>query len=478
MLSLAVVSLRVCTYGFALWLGLYLIVRDRRSVRLRMTGLGLIAYALALACDLVAGVAQSTSLALLVTELRSSMLLLPPLFWIGALIDVLPEGFSYRHSLVRLRSVALPPAAALLVLLSFGAGSIGVGGRGVVSAIQFIIAAIVLLPMLTLVRLVWRSVGGRRTRQAAGILVVVTLFFGLSTAFVIFRLGWLPPLWRTLTVGVDLVALGVAIAYFDAFDQGETLLADMLRSLVAALLSALVFGGQVALVIAFVGGINLPVLLVLLACVASAIAVPTAADPIGNLLDRVTLARRPRVQAARAEMRAVSAALPRANPALDPASIDMAEFERLTRRALSHFGDLPRLASSPLTQLPLVDQRLAKRGASGDALERAAELKALLVESIDKLKPRNGGDFGTSDEWRHFNAVYFPYVAGLKPYSRRVDAQPDDPAVREALEWFRVAVPERTLYNWQTAAAKLIARDLRSRNDSHHEDTKSAKYDR
>jgi oxygen-independent coproporphyrinogen-3 oxidase len=39
-----------------------------------------------------------------------------------------------------------------------------------------------------------------------------------------------------------------------------------------------------------------------------------------------------------------------------------------------------------------------------------------------------------------------------------------DPAARAALEWFRTAVPERTLYNWQTAAARLVARDLRERS--------------
>ena len=44
----------VLVYGFALWLGLYLIVRDPRSPALLLTGLGLAAYALALACDLLA----------------------------------------------------------------------------------------------------------------------------------------------------------------------------------------------------------------------------------------------------------------------------------------------------------------------------------------------------------------------------------------------------------------------------------------
>ena len=39
-------------YGLALWLGLYPIGRDPRAPRLLLTGSGLLAYALALACDL------------------------------------------------------------------------------------------------------------------------------------------------------------------------------------------------------------------------------------------------------------------------------------------------------------------------------------------------------------------------------------------------------------------------------------------
>jgi len=36
----------------------------------------------------------------------------------------------------------------------------------------------------------------------------------------------------------------------------------------------------------------------------------------------------------------------------------------------------------------------------------------------------------------------------------------------EALAWFRRYVPERTLYNWQTAGAQLVARDVRARSSA------------
>ena len=152
------------------------------------------------------------------------------------------------------------------------------------------------------------------------------------------------------------------------------------------------------------------------------------------------------------------------NQTLDLQALDDSELARHTRRALSQFGDLSRLASSPLTYLPLVETRLAERHAKDDVIERAIELKALLSESIARLKPRQKGDFGTSDEWRYYNALYFPYIAGIKPYRRRAQHGDTDPIVQKALEWFRTTVPERTLHNWQTAATKLVAQDIRTRS--------------
>jgi hypothetical protein len=94
-------------------------------------------------------------------------------------------------------------------------------------------------------------------------------------------------------------------------------------------------------------------------------------------------------------------------------------------------------------------------------LDRAQGLKALLVQNIQKLKPQSDMKFGMTDEWRYYNALQFPYVLGLKPYTRRADYDSLDETSRAALDWFQTSVPERTLHNWQNAAAKLIAEDLR-----------------
>jgi hypothetical protein len=202
-------------------------------------------------------------------------------------------------------------------------------------------------------------------------------------------------------------------------------------------------------------------LMLWLGLVALAITLQVFAEAVQAGFDQIAFFRAPRLTAERAELRAVVQALPRAADALDPLTLDEAEFARLTRRALSHMGDLPRLASSPLTRLPAVATRLAARGAHPGPLERAQELRALLTESILRLKPRDNRDFGVSDEWRYYNALYFPYVASLKPYALRASQDGLSPAAHQALEWFRADVPERTLHNWQNAAARLVAQELR-----------------
>lgn len=440
-----------------------MIGRDPRSPRLFWTGTGLLAYGFAVACNLLADAALY-ELAVALARVGWPLLLLPALCWTGALIELLPEERVLRERLSRAwNRIVLPLTVLLLLLVSFGTNlALGRNGELVGGVPQTLLGSVVLAPMLALGYLVWRS--RRQARQVTGLLVVFTLFFGLSTALIFLPLDWFPPLGTMLLVGVDLMLLGLAIAYFDAFDEGEALLPDMIRSLDAAALSALIFGGQVALVITLTTGPTLPMLLLLLGTVASAIAATTLADLLGTALDRVALGRLPRVREARSELRATASALPRADPELDPSKLDGEDFARLTRRALSNFGDLPRLSSSPLVNLPLIERRLVARNAPDDPLERAAELKALLAESIARLKPRTNAAFGTSDEWRYYNALYFPYVVGLKPYSTRNKTKPAEPETREALEWFRANVPERTLYNWQTAAAKLVATDLLTRD--------------
>jgi hypothetical protein len=194
--------------------------------------------------------------------------------------------------------------------------------------------------------------------------------------------------------------------------------------------------------------------------IALAVALPLLADRWQTLIDSLLLRDVPLWRRERSTLRTAVAALERRDPALTVAHLTPAERERLVRRALSHYGDLGRLAANPLTQLPAVEMRLARQRLPDDTLTRATELRALLEEAIVALKPRGQGDFGTSDAWRYYNALYFPYVVGLRPYSRRAVPSMQPPAAAAALDWLRESVPERTLHNWQTAAARLVAQRL------------------
>jgi hypothetical protein len=298
----------------------------------------------------------------------------------------------------------------------------------------------------------------KKTRR---ILLALLLFFAVVLSLLFFPQLWLQRAWILRLAGLCMIVIGMAIAVLDAFDEGETLLPDLFRSFDFSFGTALLFGGQVALVMLLGTGLTFSFLALLLSIIATSIAMQTFSKHVATLLDRIAFANVPQIQKARAELRTEASVLPRVDQTLDFAALEEVEFTRLTRRALSHFGDLSRLASNPLTYLPLVDNRLKKRGAKDDALGRAIELKALLSESITRLKPQQKGDFGVSDEWRYYNALYFPYIIGIRPYKRHAQNEHFDPIAQKALEWFRTAIPERTLHNWQNAATKLVAQDLR-----------------
>ncbi len=458
------IILETAVFGLALWLGLYLIGRDLQSTRLRLAGLGLVSFALVWALELLGSYAPDANFGLAITRLRWSIVFLPAFFWTGALIYSLPEEATLRLRLAKAWQYALLPLVTLLFLVGISTDLVvenatatprnGVG--------YFVFGAVAVLPMLAVLGLVWQMLRAGGRKNVVGLFITSMLFFAFSTGLLLLPTDWLPRVWVLLSVGLDIFLLGVAIAVWDAFDQGEALTTDFFRAFDFAFLTVLLFGGQVALVIIIGTGLTFPMLVLLLTTIFSAIVVQTFSYQIqGAIMDRLVFVRSPRLRQEQADLRDTARALPRVNETLDLAGLDEAEFIRLTRRALSHFGDLSRLASSPLTFLPSVESRLAERGAKDDALERAAELKALLTESVIRLKPRGKGDFGTSDEWRYYNALYFPYIVGLKPYSTRALDNKYDAASQAALEWFRLSVPERTLYNWQSAAAKLVAQDLK-----------------
>ncbi|QLY29879.1 hypothetical protein [Nocardia huaxiensis] len=434
-------------FGVAWWLGLYLMARDSRKPVLRRAGIGLLAYAAAVVGDAVA--VNGTWF----DGIRLVLVCLPALAWTGVFIRLLPDRFVERAD--RLWRLALVPACALLAMPA---------AAGFLPAGYFLGALAVAALLVTMLAVMLRydfAVGPHRS--VAGLLTVGALMFGLSASLILVGFHALPRTAMLSAVAVDLVLLGIGIAVLDAFDEGEALRADMVRSLLVSALTAAVFGGQAAVAIVLAGE-RTPLLALLFGAVAAAIAMQVLNAPLQASVDRLAFTS-PQLRQERSELRTAAEALPRKEAETGLAALGEDEFARLTRRALSHYADLGKLVSSPLIDLPAIDARLAGRDATGP-LDRAAELKALLSESITHLKPRTGEDFGTSEEWRHYNSVYFYYVAGIRPYSVRTKRTDLDPVSRRALAWFVDQVPERTLHNWQNAAARMIAAQLRSGIDS------------
>lgn len=444
------IVLEILIFGYVVWLGLYLIQRDVQNTLLRYAGLGLLVYGLMLAVDILQKPAPDDTLLM---RFGWPLPLWLSAFWFLATLELVPPetGFHFNARFFLIGAAVLYLAAAVTDFVFNYADESPQWGYMI-----FLMAVVIPLGYSFLAVIRSRN----RPFQIVGL---ATLFMGLGVAALLLALDVLPSNVVLVAISMDLVAFGVAIAFWDAAQQGEALWLDMLRAFDAAFFIALLFGGQVALAMILSGERGLAFYVLLLTTISAAIFIQVFSDSLQKWFDQVAFSGTPQLQQAREELRTAARALPRVKSSVDFAEMDEDEFVRLTRRALSNMGNLPRLAASPLIYLPIIEARLIERGAEADTLERAAELKAILTESIERLKPRGKEDFGTTDEWRYYNATYFPYVAGIKPYSRRADSSYLEPRIKAALEWFQSQVPERTLYNWQNAATQLIAQDLRER---------------
>jgi len=445
-------ALSAVVFTLSWWLGLYLLARDPRKPVLVLAATGLCGFALVVALDAIrlTGSWPGESL----SRVEIYLAVLPGVAWFAVLLELARarEAWRGRGTLALVAGVTV-----LAVAGATWAGRVDGPLRGGHWLMFGVISCSTLAAMIVALR------APRRPGRVTGVVLVATLFFALGNAIIVIPLGILPSWLALASTGCDLLLLGVAVAVWDSFDEGQALRADMLRSFIGTVLVALVFGGQALIGLTVTpGGGRVVVTVLLFTSLAVAIAITVLADPLADVLDRIAFARAPDLRADRAALRNTEAALPLRSPhPLD--DVDTETFVRLTRRALGHYGDLAKLIASPLTSLPVIDERLAARGAPDQPLERATELRALLADRIRALKPRDGGEFGTTEQWRHYNSLYFPYVVGVRAYAQNATAAGLDPVARQAWQWLVTEVPQRSLHNWQNAAARIIAADLRGR---------------
>src|SRR3954467_6437608 len=104
-------TINILTFGFALWLGLYLLARNPAKALLRYAGLGILAYALSLAAEILSENAPSISTTATLLLLQQFLVLLPAGLWAGALLQLLPETEPLRLPLVRWWTRGLLPLA-------------------------------------------------------------------------------------------------------------------------------------------------------------------------------------------------------------------------------------------------------------------------------------------------------------------------------------------------------------------------------
>jgi hypothetical protein len=446
-------ALSALVFSLSWWLGLYLLARDPRKPVLAFSAIGLCSFATAVALDAVRLVTQSA----LLGHVEIYLVAVPGVAWFAVLVELARPGDGGR---ARTGEVLLVGAVGALTL-------VGATLAGTVSG-PLRLGHVVMCVVISVSTLGAMIAALRRRAQkipVVGLVITATMFFALANAILIIPLGVVPSWLALASTGCDVLGLGVAVALWDAFDEGQALRADMLRSFTGAGAVVLLLGGQMLIAIALTrqqATAQIALTVLLFTSLAIATSVQVLADPLAGLLDRLVFSRSPLLRAHRETLRRTQSALPlvSADPLDD---FDEDTFARLTRRALGHYGDLSKLVASPLTALPAIDERLAARGAPDQPLERAIELKALLADRIARLKPRDGGDFGTTEQWRYYNALYFPYVVGVRAYAQNATAAGLDATARQAWQWFVTEVPQRSLHNWQNAAARLIAADLRGR---------------
>ncbi|WP_067507769.1 hypothetical protein [Actinoplanes sp. TFC3] len=420
--------LAVAAFALTWWLGAYLVGRDATSTTLWRAAGGLWTYG----TGVVAWTVAPGSFA------AQTLLCLPALFWAGVATALLPSDVPERTLVNR----GWPIAALVFLVPTLLLPSVG--------------KLVALAPLAGGLVLLLRYRHRVRPQQLPPALTIAAALYVAGLIVVLAPLTFGAPELVIATIGLDLLLCGFLVAAFDAVDTGERLLPDLRRSLVFAGAALLLCGGPAAItMLAVPGRATVTVLqFVLVGVVMSAVGL---AVPVRAGLDRLAFLHDERLRRDRSALLLAAEALTRRRERHRMIGLDEAEFRRLVRRALDGFGDGGRMLRNPLAELPAVDRRLHARGAglAEQPLARVAELRAVLVEQVERLKP--GGPPDTSEEWRFYNALHYCCVLGLRPYDRAPQLDGLDRDARRILDWIRRYVRREALELWTTQAAEQVA---------------------
>ena len=421
----------VPAFALTWWAACYLIGRDGPRPATWRAAAALAAYAAAVAIWTVHPAAVAAQV----------LLCAPALLWAGTAVALLPATLPERRqinlgwlvlaALFLVVVVALPQAGRLVVLAPLAGGLVLLG----------------------------RFRDQIRPPMLPAALAVAAVLYGLGLTALLLPVDGRPTGLVLAAVGVDLLMLAFLVAVFDALDVGERLRPDLVRSATAALCATVLVGGPAVLTLIVVPD-STAVTLLQFAVVAVVMTAVGLAGPLRRGLDLLAFGggADERLRRDRSVLLLLAEALPRRRPQQRLLTSDEDDFLRWTRQALDNYARLGRLMRSPLTDLPSVGRRLSGRTAD-QPLSRALELRSVLHQMVDRLRP--AGEFATTDEWRHYNALHFCCVLGLDPYARRPRTDGLDRDTRRALDWMRRHVPRRSLRRWQAEAAAVVARRLR-----------------
>lgn len=273
------------------------------------------------------------------------------------------------------------------------------------------------------------------------------------------------PAYILLLAGLG--AVGTTVTVHGALFLGKDLRRDALYS-VAGL--AVLLALYLAAVITLIGFDDVRHGLFVLLLVALITTVHTLFDAARDGLDAAFFP--PALREERAAARAYATALAVPPVGTHPDLTTVKAFDDAVRRALTNLSDPTKLSTSPLLNLIAVERSVAEQHLEDNRLNRAAVLKEMLLDLLNGLRPSDGSGRVTSDAWRYYNCLYYPYGRGIsrrraptvlrQVAERRAREGKPRGEMEQVLEWL-LAVDVDTFYKWQRRGSDTIAATLRER---------------